>query len=78
MWAGLGRPNPTNWAGRSPKRVGPDSVQNGLGRSRPNKLSFLIWARSGPDGNIAGPEPDWPIEEKNKCWARISLAQQHI
>jgi len=25
---------------------------------------LLIWARSGPKGNIDGPEPDWPEKKK--------------
>jgi hypothetical protein len=74
------------WAGPT-QLTGPDAAPKGLGQNRPKidlaglgpkKLSFLIWARSGLEDNIAGPEPDWPREEKNKCWARISLAQRHI
>jgi len=73
-WAG-----PNNWAGLSPKRVGPISAQ---------QFSFLlVWARPGPESK-AGPESVWPTKtsglgqnqpgptkETHQCWASTSLAQ---
>jgi len=76
MLGGLGRPDPTNWAGLNP--------QLGLGRSRPRrdwanldptKSPIFVWAGLGPDNSdgpeiglahkhMAGPEPIWPREEK--------------
>jgi len=74
----VGQPGPA-------QLTSPDAALKGLGQTRPKmywagaqQTLLLIWARSGPKGNIDGPEPDWPREEKNKCWARISLAQRHI
>ena len=58
----MGRAGPTNWAGRSPKRVGPESAQNGLGRSRPKKTLLLNL------GQI------WP--RRQYSWARTRLAQR--
>jgi len=47
------------WAGPA-QPTGPDSAQNGLGRSRPKKkLNILFWARPGPEDR-AGPGSAWP------------------
>jgi len=46
------------WAGPA-QLTGPDSTPKGLGRSRPNKSLFLVWARSGPDIRD-GPKSVWP------------------
>ena len=74
------------WAG-SAQLTGPDTAPKGLGRSRPNKISFLVWARPSPNSR-AGPESVWPTntselgqnqpgptKESHQCWARTSLAQ---
>jgi hypothetical protein len=57
--------------------TGPDSAQQGLGRSRPNKVSYFRLGRTWPrqqgwarislaHKHMAGPEPVWPREEKNQ------------
>ena len=56
-WAGLGRPNYLGWT-QPPIRVGPISAQQGLGQSRPNKVSYFCLDRT------------WP---RQQGWARISL-----
>ena len=57
----MGWADPTYWAGHNHKRVGPDSAQKGLGWSRPNKTSLVVWAKTILARNkMNGPEPFWP------------------
>ena len=39
--------------------TGPDSAQQGLGRSQPNKVSYFVWVGPGLDTRD-GPESVWP------------------